>query len=139
LDENSAAGVATLATPIRDAAEVFNPNVVKAIVARSGLALYFTRAPSPWQRAAFARPREQIVLGPENGFLRHVGLYAYRVRTLATLAAQAPVALETAESLEQLRALWLGIPIHVSTVLEPPGHGVDTEEDLARARAHFTT
>ena len=96
--------MATLATPIRDASDVFNPNVVKAVVARSGLALYFTRAPSPWQRAAFSRPPEEIVLGPESGFLRHVGLYAYRARTLLELAGQVPVPLETAESLEQLRA-----------------------------------
>ena len=82
---------------------------------------------------------EPVALPRAGDFLRHVGLYAYRAKTLAELAAQPPVRLESAESLEQLRALWLGIPIHVTTVAEAPGHGVDTAEDLARARAHFQT
>jgi 3-deoxy-manno-octulosonate cytidylyltransferase (CMP-KDO synthetase) len=137
LEQNPGAGIATLATPIRDASEVLNPNVVKVTVARSGLAITFSRAPMPWLRGAFSAPREQITLPPASDFLRHVGLYAYRARTLLELAAEPPAMIETAESLEQLRALWLGIPIHVTTVSEPPGHGVDTEEDLARARAHF--
>jgi 3-deoxy-manno-octulosonate cytidylyltransferase (CMP-KDO synthetase) len=121
LEANPSAGIATLATPIRDPGVIANPNVVKVVSDRSGMALYFSRAPLPWQGEA----------------LRHVGLYAYRARTLAELSAQPPVMLETAERLEQLRALWLGIPIHVSVVADPPGHGVDTEEDLERARAHF--
>jgi 3-deoxy-manno-octulosonate cytidylyltransferase (CMP-KDO synthetase) len=130
LEENAAAGIATLATPIREARDVLSPNVVKVVVAGSGMALYFSRAPVPWQREGSSG---------EGTYLRHVGLYAYRARTLSELAAQPPVLLESAERLEQLRALWLGIPIHVTTVQEPPGHGVDTEEDLARARAHFQT
>ncbi|HEV8246654.1 MAG TPA: hypothetical protein VGP93_12840, partial [Polyangiaceae bacterium] len=69
--------------------------------------------------------------------LRHIGLYAYRVSTLRRLASEPPAMLEAAEKLEQLRALWLGIPIHVTIVAEAPGHGVDTEEDLARVRAIF--
>ncbi len=138
LEQNPRAGIATLATPIHDAADVLNPNVVKVTVARSGLAITFSRAPLPWLRAVFSGPREQITLPQPSDFLRHIGLYAYRAKTLAELAAQPPVWLEKAESLEQLRALWLGIPIHVTTVGEPPGHGVDTEEDLARVRAHFT-
>ena len=64
---------------------------------------------------------------------------AGNAQEVGELSAQAPVGIETAESLEQLRALWLGIPIHVTTVAEPPGHGVDTEEDLKRARAHFAS
>jgi len=137
LGQHPAAGIATLATPIREVEEVLNPNVVKVTVARSGLAITFSRAPMPWLRAVFSGPREQIKLPPASDFLRHIGLYAYRARTLSELSAQSPVSLETAESLEQLRALWLGIPIHVTTVAEPPGHGVDTEDDLARVRAHF--
>ncbi|WP_306671141.1 hypothetical protein [Endozoicomonas sp. SESOKO1] len=69
--------------------------------------------------------------------LRHLGLYAYRVETLQKLVTTHPPVMEQFEALEQLRALWLGIPIHVATVTEPPGHGVDTEADLERVRAHL--
>jgi 3-deoxy-manno-octulosonate cytidylyltransferase (CMP-KDO synthetase) len=129
------AGIATVATPVAEARDVFDPNLVKVVIDRSNLALYFSRAPIPWVRGTFesepaAGPR--LMTGP---FLRHVGLYAYRVRTLRQLAEQAPVDLERLESLEQLRALWLGIGIHVTVVDEPPGHGVDTEADLARVIA----
>ncbi len=134
--DNPAAGLATLATPIAHARDVFDPNVVKVVTARSGLALYFSRAPIPWLRSAFTDLSQPLLELPAgSSFLRHVGLYAYRVGTLLTLAAEEPVMLEPAESLEQLRALWLGIQIHVTTVSEPPGHGVDTEEDLVRVRA----
>jgi 3-deoxy-manno-octulosonate cytidylyltransferase (CMP-KDO synthetase) len=67
--------------------------------------------------------------------LRHIGLYAYRAGTLRQLASQRPVPIECAERLEQLRALWLGIGVHVTTIDEAPPHGVDTEADLARAAA----
>ena len=66
-----------------------------------------------------------------------MGLYAYRARTLSELAAEPPCPLELAERLEQLRALWLGVGIHVTVVPEPPGHGVDTEADLARVEAEL--
>ncbi len=134
--DNPCAGIATLATPILQPRDVFDPNVVKVVTARSGLALYFSRAPIPWVRSAFtdlSTPLLELPAG--SSFLRHIGLYAYRVGTLLQLAAEQPVMLEPAENLEQLRALWLGIQIHVSTVAEPPGHGVDTEDDLARVRA----
>lgn len=140
LEQNPLAGIATLATPIHAASDVFNPNVVKVVTARSGLALYFSRAPIPWLRSEFTDlSRPVLELPHHSSFLRHIGLYAYRVKTLLALAAEQPAALEPAESLEQLRALWLGIPIHVTTVARPPGHGVDTEEDLVRARAVFAS
>jgi 3-deoxy-manno-octulosonate cytidylyltransferase (CMP-KDO synthetase) len=131
LVKNPPAGIATLATPIAQVHEHFDPNVVKVVTARSGMALYFSRAPIPWRRDGSA---------PEPGAggtqcLRHVGVYAYRVSTLLELAQSKPVAIEMAESLEQLRALWLGIPIHVTRVAAKPEPGVDTEEDLVRAAA----
>jgi 3-deoxy-manno-octulosonate cytidylyltransferase (CMP-KDO synthetase) len=135
LEQNPAAGVATLATPIRHAREVFDPNVVKVVLAASGLAHYFSRAPIPWQRQAFKGEWPAAELPSGSSFLRHIGLYAYRVSTLHALSAAEPAPAERAEQLEQLRALWLGIPIHVSVVAEAPAHGVDTEQDLERVRA----
>src|SRR5690606_27030858 len=91
------AGIATLATPIAEPRDVFDPNVVKVVVTESGLAAYFSRAPIPWHRAAFSRVFEPPGELPVDGaFLRHIGLYAYRVSTLARLGATPPVALETA-------------------------------------------
>lgn len=130
------AEVATLATPIRDLAHVHDPNVVKVIVNHIGLAVAFSRAPIPWVRDAFAKPppRESLMVSAvESPFLRHVGIYAYRASALRRFAAHAPVDLEKAEALEQLRMLWLGIAIRVGVVDEAPAHGVDTPADLAAA------
>jgi len=135
LSEHPEAGMATLATPIQSASELFDPNVVKTVLDDAGLALHFSRAPLPWVRGVFECGKVAAQLPPGIPFLRHLGLYAYRVSTLLRVA-RAPVGtLERAESLEQLRALALGIRIHVSVVPEAPGHGVDTAEDLARVEA----
>jgi 3-deoxy-manno-octulosonate cytidylyltransferase (CMP-KDO synthetase) len=134
LDERAAAGVATLATPIESLADYLDPNVVKVAIARTGLALYFSRAPIPWVRDGATRGlASQAQFG---GALRHIGLYAYRVGALKRLTALPPSALEAAEKLEQLRALDNGIAIAVGLARERPGPGVDTEEDLAAA-AHL--
>jgi len=125
------AGVATVATPITDIDDVFDPSVVKVVVDHSGLAVTFSRAPVPWVRDLFQGPEPPTALPDWPTFLRHVGLYAYRVSTLRTITAQPPVPLEQAESLEQLRALWLGIPIQVAVVDEAPAHSVDTPADVA--------
>lgn len=134
LGERATAGVATLATPIESLAEFLDPNVVKVTVARTGLALYFSRAPIPWPRDGAVRGlASQTQFG---GALRHLGLYAYRVGALKRLTAMPPSALEESEKLEQLRALDNGIAIAVGLARERPGPGVDTEEDLA-AVAHL--
>lgn len=133
LAANSRAGIATLATPIPDVESVFAPQVVKVVLDRSGHALYFSRAPIPFARDAFAQDRSAMPSGVR--YLRHLGMYAYRASTLRTLAASPMGEHERAESLEQLRALELGIAIHVTVVDEAPPHGVDTEEDLERVRA----
>jgi 3-deoxy-manno-octulosonate cytidylyltransferase (CMP-KDO synthetase) len=124
-----AAAIATLATPIESLAEYLDPNVVKVVRGRTGLALYFSRAPVPWQRDAAADATRCA------GALRHIGLYAYRAGALLRLAALAPTPLETAERLEQLRALEHGLAIAVGIAAEKPGPGVDTPEDLARVTA----
>ncbi|MFW6067632.1 MAG: 3-deoxy-manno-octulosonate cytidylyltransferase [Myxococcota bacterium] len=129
------AGMATLATPLRDPADLFNTNVVKVVMDDDGHALYFSRAPIPWVQGRFAHGEGPPEVLPDGApFHRHLGLYAYRAATLRALAHAPPHPLEQAESLEQLRALATGTPIHVTVIPEPPPHGVDTEEDLHRMR-----
>jgi len=125
----SDAQIATLAQPITDTAELFDPNCVKLTRDANGLALYFSRAPIPWHRDAFARDRVNLPAGP---WLRHIGLYAYRVAQLRAFAAMPPGQLEQIESLEQLRALEAGWRIAAALSPEPFPAGVDTEDDLTR-------
>jgi len=132
LAEDSAP-VATLATPITDAHELFDPNVVKLVRAANGRALYFSRAPLPWARDAFALDRN--ALPADTPFLRHIGIYAYRAGFLQQYAALSRTPLEQAESLEQLRVLEHGYPISVRLTPEPFPPGIDTEADLQRAQA----
>ena len=124
------AGMATLATPIDDYEEVSNPNVVKVVLDCLGYALYFSRAPVPWDRERFGSG----VLEPvgDRTWLRHIGLYAYTVGFLRRYIDWPASPLEAVESLEQLRILWNGAPIYVACVTDAPPAGVDTEEDLQR-------
>lgn len=125
------AGIATLAAAIERRDDWLNPNVVKVVQNRAGFAEYFSRAPIPFVRDLDAGTAASGL--PEQlGALRHIGIYAYRVRALLQVAAHPAVMHELCESLEQLRALWLGIPIHVSVVDQAPPHGVDTPDDLRR-------
>ncbi|MCK9539532.1 3-deoxy-manno-octulosonate cytidylyltransferase [Dokdonella sp.] len=124
------APMATLATPVRDAAELFDPDCVKLVRDRAGRALYFSRAPLPWPRDAFSRTRAD--LPADVPFLRHIGIYAYRAGFLRAFAALAPTTLERTESLEQLRALEHGFAIQVALAPEPFPAGVDTAADLER-------
>ena len=120
--------MSTVAHPIDDRADFDNANVVKVVVDARGHALYFSRAPIPW-------PRDDVGRAPPAGAaLRHVGLYAYRAGFLREFPRMPQAPIETAEALEQLRALWHGerIAVHVSTLA--PGVGVDTADDLAEAR-----
>ena len=130
---SSGAPMATLATPIGDAATLFDPNAVKLVRAGNGDALYFSRAPIPWARDAFAANRDALPAG--EAWLRHIGIYAYRVGFLRAFAALPPSTLERIESLEQLRALENGHRIAVALAPEPFPPGIDTPEDLARAEA----
>ncbi len=126
--------MATLAHPIHDHADFVNPNVVKVVADEAGYALYFSRAPIPWPRDAFA---SQQPMPHEFGALRHIGLYAYRVGFLRTYASLASSPLERCEMLEQLRVLWYGHRISLGVTPIAPAPGVDTPEDLARVRALF--
>ena len=123
------AGMSTAATPIRDAAEYDNPNVVKVVVSAAGRALYFSRRTIPYLREAASRSvAEQLAAFP---FLKHLGIYGYRREILRQLV-QLPVSrLEQAEQLEQLRALDHGIAIVVVPV-EHDSVGVDVPADVER-------
>jgi len=128
--------MATLAHPIHDHADFINPNVVKVVADEAGYALYFSRAPIPWPRDAFA---SQQAMPHELGALRHIGLYAYRAGFLRTYASLAASPLERFEMLEQLRVLWHGHRISLGITPVAPVPGVDTPEDLARVRGLFQT
>lgn len=137
LASDDAAAVATAAHAIHDIADMLNPNVVKVVCDRAGRALYFSRAPIPWPRDAFATSREHLPAG--LGVLRHVGIYAYRVGFLKRYAALEASPLERWEALEQLRVLWHGERIAVRCIDAAPEAGVDTAADLERVRAWFAT
>jgi len=127
----SDAGIATLATPIDDIDTLLDPNAVKVVRAANGDALYFSRAPVPWPRDAFAQDRARM---PEGRWLRHIGIYGYRVAALRAFSQLPAGRLERIESLEQLRALEAGWRIAVNLAPSPFPPGVDTPEDLERAQ-----
>lgn len=123
------ADLATLACPFEDIHEFNDPNTAKIVCDARGRALLFSRATIPYMR-----DRDDDTEVP-RGALRHIGLYAYRVAALRTMAGLPPCELEQTESLEQLRALWHGLSIQVATTERAPGPGVDTEEDVRRVEA----
>ena len=129
------AAMATAACPLKTIEDFFNPNVVKVVSDVRGHALYFSRAPIPWDRDQFADRRD--ALPPNSLAQRHIGLYAYRVGFLRRFGQLAASPLECCESLEQLRALWHGYRIQVVSIDHPPAPGVDTPEDLQRVRRLF--
>jgi 3-deoxy-manno-octulosonate cytidylyltransferase (CMP-KDO synthetase) len=125
--------IATLAAPLATLEELLDPNAVKVVADRTERALYFSRAPIPWDRDG-----APAGLGSQRSFAgarRHIGLYAYRVAALRQLAALAPSPLEQREKLEQLRALENGLPIVVADAMERPGPDVNTPQDLEVVRA----
>ncbi|MEO6172377.1 MAG: 3-deoxy-manno-octulosonate cytidylyltransferase [Arenimonas sp.] len=132
--ENSGAPMATLATEITDTETYFDSNAVKVVRAINGNALYFSRAPMPWQRDRFTHDR---VSPPQSGALRHIGIYAYRAGFLKTFSQLPMGQLEQLEALEQLRVLEAGYSIAVGITPEAFPPGVDTESDLQRAELRF--
>jgi 3-deoxy-manno-octulosonate cytidylyltransferase (CMP-KDO synthetase) len=129
------ASIATAAHPIETAAAFFDPNVVKVVTDAAGFAQYFSRAPIPFARDSFAISRD--ALPPGLPALRHIGIYAYRVRFLREYASLQPTAAERFEALEQLRALGHGHRIAVALWHAPMEAGVDTKEDLERVRSRL--
>ena len=135
LENDKGASIATASHAIHSAADAFNPNVVKVVTAQNGRALYFSRAPIPWHRDGFAMSRDELPV--DFNLQRHIGIYAYRVGFLRRYGTLLPSPVERWESLEQLRALWHGDAITVVETASAPPPGVDTPEDLERARKHF--
>jgi 3-deoxy-manno-octulosonate cytidylyltransferase (CMP-KDO synthetase) len=135
LRDDPGAAMATAAHPLTTADDFFNTNVVKVVCDWRGRALYFSRAPIPWDRNRFADTRDS--LPADLPAQRHIGLYAYRVSFLRRFGQLAASPLERCESLEQLRALWHGYQIQVVSVDHAPAPGVDTQEDLERVRRLF--
>jgi 3-deoxy-manno-octulosonate cytidylyltransferase (CMP-KDO synthetase) len=132
---NSSAGISTLSEIIDDPEFVFDPNIVKVVADANGYAMYFSRAPIPWCRATYQAGRGELpTIMPVQ---RHIGIYGYRVSLLHDFVKWGPCALEKTESLEQLRAMWHGVRIHVEPALQTPPPGVDTAEDLERVRRHL--
>jgi 3-deoxy-manno-octulosonate cytidylyltransferase (CMP-KDO synthetase) len=136
--------MATLAEPLEDAEELFDPASVKVVAANDGRALYFSRAPIPYHRgratalAADFRERLASRTGGLRGYLKHQGIYAYRPETLVALTNMAPSPLEVDEGLEQLRALQAGIGILV-LASDFRSIAVDTPADLERAAVRLST
>jgi 3-deoxy-manno-octulosonate cytidylyltransferase (CMP-KDO synthetase) len=130
------ASISTAAHPIDSAAAFFDPNVVKVVADNEGFAQYFSRAPIPYARDAFAKSRDALPQGLPA--LRHIGIYGYRVRFLDEYARLTPTPAERFEALEQLRALGHGHRIAVAVWERAMEAGVDTPEDLERVRARLS-
>jgi 3-deoxy-manno-octulosonate cytidylyltransferase (CMP-KDO synthetase) len=130
------AAMSTAAHAIDNVSDLANTNVVKVVLDAQGFALYFSRATIPWSRDAFA---DGVTALPAQPLLRHVGIYGYRAAFLRAFPRMTPAPIESAEALEQLRALWHGHRIAVHVTETAPGVGVDTPEDLQRVRALFLT
>jgi len=130
LESHPSAQIATLATPVTSLEEFLDPNAVKVVTDIAGRALYFSRAPIPWERDG-----APAGLGSQTshaGARRHGGIYDYRVRGPLRMASLKRTALEQHEKLEQLRALENGLEIRVADSVEPPGPDVNTAADLER-------
>ncbi|CAA0091742.1 3-deoxy-manno-octulosonate cytidylyltransferase [BD1-7 clade bacterium] len=128
--------MATLCETIEAVSHVFDPNVVKLVTDNSQQALYFSRAPIPWVRDAFAENREELPVGVE--FKRHIGIYAYRAALLNRFVDWPLGTLESIEKLEQLRVMENGVSIFAEAACQKIPAGVDTQEDLDAVRNYLT-
>lgn len=135
--------IATAAHEIGTVESYLDPNVVKVVCDASMRALYFSRAPIPFERDAMTGFPSKLPATLPAGLqgaglpMRHIGLYAYRSSYLRAFATMEPSPLESIESLEQLRALWHGHRIVVHRASQAPEAGVDTAADLQRVRRLF--
>ena len=132
LQRHDGASIATACHPIQDVAEFLDPNAVKVVFDEAGYALYFSRAPIPWPRDAFADSKSS--LPKDLPAFRHIGIYAYRCEFLRKYATLKPATMERFESLEQLRAMAHGYRIAVTVSDAAPPPGIDTPDDLKRLR-----
>jgi len=149
------ARMSTLAININSVDEAFNPNAVKVILDKDGYALYFSRATIPYDRERFLSSYSNTENNSSTNtssntsskinaigdfYLRHVGIYAYRAGFIKDYVNWPTSELEQVEALEQLRVLYQGEKIHVAVASSHvPVEGVDTPEDLSKARAYAAT
>jgi len=131
LQRYSNASIATLAEQINDVEQVFDTNAVKLVRNGANMAMYFSRAPLPWNRNWNETDSKSLT---RDVYLRHIGLYAYRVSFLHRYVTWPQASYESLESLEQLRALHHGESIHVDLAPQGMPGGVDTPDDLIRMR-----
>jgi 3-deoxy-manno-octulosonate cytidylyltransferase (CMP-KDO synthetase) len=117
----------TACTPITHASSINDPNVVKVVRDEYDIALYFSRAPIPFDRDGTG----------EFAYRRHLGIYAYRARYLIEFSNTPACALEQSEKLEQLRVLYRGDKLYCPDAIKSPGIGIDTQADIERARAEW--
>lgn len=127
------ADIASLYTPIQSSEELFSAAITKVVCDAKGYAMYFSKAPIPWDRDGFGKEIlsthiSQLTL--RESFFRHLGLYAYRVRFLRIYQKLLPAPCEQLERLEQLRAMYHGFRIHLAPAREYCPPGVDTQEDF---------
>ena len=145
LSKSPAASIATVSEKIKNVAQYLDPNTVKVVSNAQCQALYFSRAPIPWHRDALLRHETGGEVNQQlKDFLtfsslvqKHVGIYAYRVKFLNAFVTWPAAELEQVEKLEQLRAMVNGHSIHIEEAIEPVPVGIDTPEDLERARDFF--
>lgn len=129
LENTPSASMATASEKILDSELLNEPSVVKVVTDQSGMALYFSRAPIPWQKNLKESAENYSAYAQ-----RHIGIYSYRVGFLHRFTGWAPSRYEKIEKLEQLRVLEQGEKIVVCEAIETPGLGVDTPSDLEVVR-----
>lgn len=132
LEQKAEAVVSTLCEKITSSKDVYNPNNVKVVFDDNKYALYFSRAPIPWERGF---SEDNIINKAE--YFRHIGIYGYRVEFLKQYSELSRSPIEQYESLEQLRVLWHSKKIAIEHALESTPAGVDTLADLEKVREYF--
>jgi 3-deoxy-manno-octulosonate cytidylyltransferase (CMP-KDO synthetase) len=132
LDRDVKADVATLGFVIRSKEDLLDPHVVKVVLNKEGHAMYFSRAPIPWDQKGFADQSEEELRARHA--VRHVGIYAYRAGYLKQYVSVPACTYERLESLEQLRVLWSGGTIGVEVLAHENIIDVNTQRDLELVR-----
>lgn len=135
LAERPEVPMATLCEPIESVAQLLAPNIAKVVLDHNNFALFFSRAPIPWDRAKFPLAKDAVL--PPQTYFRHIGIYAYRASFLQQFTQWQPCAIELLECLEQLRVLWYGAKIYVAIAKASSIIGVDTPEDLEKVKQYF--
>ena len=139
LADRAECDIATLCEPITQSAVLLDPNVVKVVIGAAQRALYFSRAPIPWDRANFPTARQPSGQLAGGHWWRHIGIYAFRASGLREFCALPDSELEALESLEQLRALQHGMGVAIAEAGTRVPGGVDTPDDLQRAIEALTS